>query len=267
MSGKVDKKKDLEEMNLKDLLSQEEDSHVATQEGNSKVSPDEEERQMSGQEDKEEKEIKGALNLRDLFSEEEDSLDDTQEENSRLALSKEERQTSGQEDKEEREIKGPLNLPDLFSKEEDSLDDTQKENSRVGPSEEECQMSRQVDKEEMDLGEIENSTLEVGQTAEKPKECIKEAPLHLMEVQGEPFRKGTRKMIAENLKHQKEMDGEYVKNMRKRIAKKRKFSLDSMQTMNEGRTKKRFGRYKRNSSSYVSYVIEAEEEATSLLDS
>ncbi|XP_068235655.1 uncharacterized protein [Palaemon carinicauda] len=159
----------------------------------------------------------------------------------RVSTSKEERQTSGQEDKEKMDPE-EMNLEDFFSEEEDSRDDTQEENSRVSSNEKERQTSRQVDKEGMVLEGIENSTFEAG----KPNECINKAPLHPMEVHGELFRKGPQKMIAEKRKDREKMEGEYVNSLGKRIGEIREFSLESMKTTSQERTKERFGRKNTN---------------------
>ncbi|XP_068246289.1 golgin subfamily A member 6-like protein 6 [Palaemon carinicauda] len=87
------------------LRDTEEDSLDETQKGNSRVGPSEEERQTSGQEDREEIEMERAVNLQDLFHEEEDSLDGMQEESSRVGPIEEERQMRGQEVKEEMDLK------------------------------------------------------------------------------------------------------------------------------------------------------------------
>ncbi|XP_068209186.1 inner centromere protein-like [Palaemon carinicauda] len=122
-------------------------------------------RNMKNKVDAEEEgeEIEGAINLKGLFSAEEDSIDSAQEENSQVNLSEEDKRT-----KKNWTWNNGI-LEDLFSEEEDALNDMQEEYSK--------DMSQFCD------------TCRICQTAEKSNKCIKDAPLHPMEVRGEPFRK------------------------------------------------------------------------------
>ncbi|XP_068243718.1 uncharacterized protein [Palaemon carinicauda] len=79
-----------------------------------------------------------------------------------------------------------MNLEDLFSEKEDSLDVTQEETLRVSPREEERQTNEQEAKKVMDLEEIENSALEVGQEKDivVARELLEEAEDEFVAKQG-----------------------------------------------------------------------------------